>query len=89
MNFQLLLYVIGDTLRIEVTDTRSDRLPCPQRSTPDGEAGRGLLLVDALADRWGVAHGLRPRKTAWAELTFPPTESPKPNTPHSGPACAP
>ncbi|MEU3333510.1 ATP-binding protein [Streptomyces sp. NPDC006668] len=66
-NFQLLLYVVGATLRIEVTDTRGDRLPRPQALAPDGESGRGLLLVDALADRWGVTRDRPPRKTVWAE----------------------
>lgn len=69
-DFRLLLYVVGDTLRIEVTDTRGDRLPCPQHSAIDAESesGRGLLLVDALADRWGVVPGPPPLKTVWAEV---------------------
>ncbi|MFE6094241.1 ATP-binding protein [Streptomyces massasporeus] len=33
--------------------------------------GRGLLLVEALADRWGVRLGPVPRKTVWAELDLP------------------
>ena len=67
-DFRLLLHVVADTLRIEVTDTRGDRLPSPQLPGPDTESGRGLLLVDALADRWGVTPGPPPRKTVWAEL---------------------
>ncbi|MFD4262996.1 ATP-binding protein [Streptomyces sp. NPDC058534] len=74
-DFRLLLYVVGDTLRIEVTDTRGDRLPCPQQAAPDAESGRGLLLVEALADRWGVVPGLPPRKTVWAEVGTGPTGS--------------
>ncbi|WP_230396294.1 ATP-binding protein [Streptomyces blattellae] len=61
--------MVGDTLRIEVTDTRGDRHPHAQPTTPDSEAGRGLTLVAALADRWGVTQGLPPRKTVWAECT--------------------
>ncbi|MFI2431440.1 ATP-binding protein [Streptomyces sp. NPDC018693] len=72
-NFQLLLYVVGETLRIEVTDTRGDRLPRPQDATPGSEAGRGLTLVHALADRWGVSRGPSPRKTVWAECAAYPT----------------
>jgi hypothetical protein len=34
---------------------------------PDSESGRGLVIVEALADRWGVELGPRPRKTVWAE----------------------
>ncbi|WP_328872660.1 ATP-binding protein [Streptomyces sp. NBC_00287] len=88
-NFRLLLYVVGDTLRIEVTDTRGDQPPHPPHATPVGEAGRGLLLVTALADRWGVNRGLPPRKTVWAELTIPAPESPEPGAPRFGPTCAP
>ncbi|GGT37551.1 ATP-binding protein [Streptomyces chromofuscus] len=68
-DFRLTLYVVADTLRIEVTDTRVDRLPQPARPAPCADSGRGLLLVDALADRWGVTPGPHPRKTVWAEVT--------------------
>ncbi|MEU3841644.1 ATP-binding protein [Streptomyces sp. NPDC028635] len=67
-NFRLTLYVVGGTLRIEVTDTRGERLPevrCPEGMA---ESGRGLLLVEALADRWGVREERCPRKTVWAEI---------------------
>ncbi|WP_416977656.1 ATP-binding protein [Streptomyces sp. T028] len=74
-DFRLKLYVVGDTLRIEVTDTRGDRLPSAQRTAPDNESGRGLVLVDALADRWGVAEGPAPLKTVWAEVRTGPTGS--------------
>ncbi|WP_416985566.1 ATP-binding protein [Streptomyces sp. T028] len=79
-DFSLLLYVIADTLRIEVTDTRGDRMPCLQQAPGDGESGRGLLLVDAYADRWGVYEGLPPRKTVWAEVVL----APEPEISHSG-----
>ncbi|WP_374112846.1 ATP-binding protein [Streptomyces sp. MNU89] len=45
-------------VRVEVTDTRAERLPMPARPgerDADAESGRGLLLVAALADRWGWA----------------------------------
>ncbi len=71
-DFRLSLYVIGDTLRIEVTDTRAERLPSPRTPAPDAESGRGLLLVEALAHRWGVAEGRFPRKTVWAEVSCAP-----------------
>ncbi|MDH6489166.1 anti-sigma regulatory factor (Ser/Thr protein kinase) [Streptomyces sp. SAI-127] len=79
-DFRLTLYVVGDTLRIEVTDTRGDCLPRTEPPTSDAESGRGLMLVDALADRWGVAPGPRPRKTVWAEIDL----SPHPENPYSG-----
>ncbi|MFB7332539.1 ATP-binding protein [Streptomyces adustus] len=70
-NFRLTLYVVGDTLRIEVTDTRDDRRPRLQHPAEEAESGRGLLLVDALADRWGSTAGPLPRKIVWAELRLP------------------
>ncbi|MFC8085542.1 ATP-binding protein [Streptomyces sp. NPDC057340] len=73
-DFRLTLYVVGDTLRIEVTDTRGEELPRPQRPSPGAESGRGLLLVEALALRWGVTEGRFPRKTVWAELRCTPPE---------------
>ncbi|WP_373463756.1 ATP-binding protein [Streptomyces canus] len=72
--FRLTLYVVGGTLRIEVTDTRGNQLPqLPAAADESGESGRGLRIVDALADRWGVAHGPTPRKTVWAEIETHPT----------------
>ncbi|WP_435208072.1 ATP-binding protein [Streptomyces sp. bgisy034] len=67
-DFRLTLYAVGGALRIEVTDTRGDHLPRHTPTAPDAESGRGLLLVDALASRWGIAAGSYPRKTVWAEL---------------------
>jgi anti-sigma regulatory factor (Ser/Thr protein kinase) len=64
----LTLSVTG-TLRIAVTDTRAERLPrVTDCDTPDAETGRGLLLVEAYADRWGVDLGPAPGKTVWAEV---------------------
>ncbi|MEU2022712.1 ATP-binding protein [Streptomyces sp. NPDC016469] len=72
-DFRLSL-TVSDTarLRIELTDTRSDRLPVPDTPGPCAESGRGLLIVEALADRWGVEEGPVPRKTVWAELDLVP-----------------
>lgn len=67
-DFRLTLHPVGDVLRIEVTDTQGDRLPQRVRPAPDADSGRGLLLVDAFADRWGTAPGPAPRKTVWAEV---------------------
>ncbi|MFF8913616.1 ATP-binding protein [Streptomyces sp. NPDC015032] len=62
----------GALLRIEVSDARGECLPPDPADTavPDGvsESGRGLLIVGALADRWGASPGPFPRKTVWAEL---------------------
>lgn len=74
-SFRLTLSVVrAGTLRVEVADTRGDRLPDPARAGGDSlaESGYGLLLVEELADRWGVRCGPVPCKTVWAELDFDP-----------------
>ncbi|MGW1270533.1 ATP-binding protein [Streptomyces sp. NPDC002491] len=73
-SFRLTLSVTASgTLRVEVADTRGDHLPAPARAVTDGpaESGYGLLLVEELADRWGVRRGPAPCKTVWAELDSP------------------
>jgi anti-sigma regulatory factor (Ser/Thr protein kinase) len=70
-DFRLALLDRRTALRIEVTDTRGNELPRHRPPAPDAESGRGLLLVEALADRWGVQLGPVPRKTVWAELDLP------------------
>ncbi|MEU5146753.1 ATP-binding protein [Streptomyces yangpuensis] len=58
------------TLRIEVTDARRDRMPVLPQPV-GGETGRGLLIVAALADRWGVVPYPPSGKTLWAEADLP------------------
>ncbi|MGW6707861.1 ATP-binding protein [Streptomyces sp. NPDC054956] len=62
-----------DGLRVEV----SDGCPAPPRAArTDGggelaEGGRGLLLVEAVADRWGTEPNAT-GKTVWFECDAPP-----------------
>ncbi|WP_329573166.1 ATP-binding protein [Streptomyces sp. NBC_01361] len=70
-DFRLTLKLTStNTLRIEVTDTRGDSTPppLPQHPPLDAESGRGLVLIDALADHWGTTLGPMPTKSVWAEL---------------------
>ncbi|MFJ3309778.1 ATP-binding protein [Streptomyces sp. NPDC086549] len=69
-DFALRLTHTPDKIRIEIADARGERLPVLASTPPGGEAdtGRGLLLVDALAVRWGVETEPGPGKTAWAEI---------------------
>ena len=53
-------------VRVEVQD-RSDELPKVGQYQPDAISGRGLQIVAALADRWGV-HPTPPGKTVWFEF---------------------
>ncbi|MEW1778698.1 ATP-binding protein [Streptomyces sp. NPDC086777] len=57
-------------LRIAVTDAKGGQLPVvPTASAMDGETGRGLLMVGALADRWGTEPHPPGGKTVWAEVS--------------------
>ena len=73
-DFHLRLTLAKGTFRIEVTDTRAEKQPSPAPPAPDSlsESGRGLHLVAALADDWGVTpRPTAPGKTVWAELRVP------------------
>ncbi|MEE1766354.1 ATP-binding protein [Streptomyces sp. SP18BB07] len=73
-DFEVRLTANAGTLRVEVSDTRAERLlpPCPHEPPDDVESGRGLMLVAALADDWGATpRADAPGKTVWAGLTLP------------------
>ncbi len=61
-DFRLALTATPETLLIEVTDARGDRIPRIR------DAGLGLVIVEALANRWGVREGPLPGKVVWAEV---------------------
>ncbi|MFF2233752.1 ATP-binding protein [Streptomyces anulatus] len=68
-DFRLVLLLHPDRYRIEVTDTRPERLPSRMTTPPTDEtAGRGLLLVEAYADRWACTVRDAYTKTVWAEV---------------------
>ncbi|MER7765786.1 ATP-binding protein [Kitasatospora sp. NPDC096140] len=76
--------VVGDRLRIEVHDAGSGR-PSLRAASPDDECGRGLFLVNELAERWGCC----PRsggigKFVWVLVAPDPDPGPDP-----APALAP
>ncbi|WP_338898523.1 ATP-binding protein [Streptomyces sp. TG1A-60] len=63
----LLLLRAAAGVRVEVADG-SARLPSPREDLPpDSEGGRGLLLLDAVAHKWGVGPRLAGGKTVWFE----------------------
>ncbi|MFF8375219.1 ATP-binding protein [Streptomyces sp. NPDC015661] len=49
---RMLFAAEGSGVRVEVADA-SDRPPRPRHAEGDDTNGRGLELVDGLADRWG------------------------------------
>ncbi len=55
----------GDVIRVEVRDTQGDKRPylC---ADGQGTGGKGLVLVDALSDAWGVSPEVI-GKTVWVE----------------------
>jgi anti-sigma regulatory factor (Ser/Thr protein kinase) len=57
----------GERLRVAVRDASSER-PQPQPVEPSRPRGRGLLLVAALADAWGVLPAGDGGKVVWAVL---------------------
>ncbi|WP_340380337.1 ATP-binding protein [Streptomyces sp. SS7] len=77
-DFHLRLQVIAltQTVRIEVTDTRAERMPPRPDALPtpgaEDTGGRGLLLVAGLATRWDwhLRSDGGPGKTVWAECTL-------------------
>jgi anti-sigma regulatory factor (Ser/Thr protein kinase) len=63
----LAVSMSGTYLRIAVHDPDTRALPTLLDAAPEAEGGRGMALVNAVADRWGVQ--LRPdRKVTWCEL---------------------
>ncbi|MFJ4198852.1 ATP-binding protein [Streptomyces sviceus] len=73
-DFQLRLQLSPHTVRIEVTDTRTERQPpTPGQAaapSPESESGRGLLLVQELSQAWGITERSI-GKTVWAEVCLP------------------
>jgi anti-sigma regulatory factor (Ser/Thr protein kinase) len=70
-DFRLALLLLPPGFRIEVTDTRPERLP-PNPAFPllptDATSGRGLLLVQDYANRWGCTVNDAYTKRIWAEI---------------------
>ncbi|MET9913812.1 ATP-binding protein [Streptomyces sp. NPDC006476] len=69
-DFALRLEHRTDALRIEVADVRGDRPVAahPMTAATTADHGRGFVIVDALASRWGVADRPGPGKVVWAEI---------------------
>jgi anti-sigma regulatory factor (Ser/Thr protein kinase) len=64
--FRLTVDLQPMVVRVEVADAGGG-WPCPAPMDPTARGGRGLQIVDALSDGWGVER--RPAgKVVWAEL---------------------
>ncbi|MEU4353130.1 ATP-binding protein [Streptomyces virginiae] len=80
------LRVRGALLRCEVEDA-SPAGPVPGTPGPDAESGRGMELVDALAQDWG-SDRTRTGKTTWFELVIPDPNPDRDPHPHPDPGRA-
>jgi anti-sigma regulatory factor (Ser/Thr protein kinase) len=51
---RLRVMALSDLVRVEVCDSGPGFVPHPASAPLESPSGRGLYLVDQLADRWGV-----------------------------------
>ncbi|MFJ9774337.1 ATP-binding protein [Kitasatospora sp. NPDC101157] len=65
------------TLRIAVTDALSDPPRIAASPPADQPHGRGLRIIDRLANAWGTSPA-GAGKTVWAELGLPPADHHRP-----------
>ncbi|MFC4502246.1 MULTISPECIES: ATP-binding protein [Streptomyces] len=66
-----LLLKRREGVRVEVTDNHPE-LPTPPTTLDlESESGRGLFLLDAMVDRWGVSPASGGGKTVWFECDQP------------------
>ncbi|WP_037872534.1 ATP-binding protein [Streptomyces sp. NRRL S-37] len=70
VGLRLALDAAAGLVRVEVADAAATKPPpaSAPSSSPEGESGRGLLLVEALAVRWGWAPRRPVGKTVWADV---------------------
>jgi anti-sigma regulatory factor (Ser/Thr protein kinase) len=59
----------GGDVRVEVRD-RGGGSPRPLSPTPEEPSGRGLLIVEAMSDSWGVLRHAK-GKTVWFTVAAP------------------
>jgi anti-sigma regulatory factor (Ser/Thr protein kinase) len=65
--FRVHLTLTKSALRVEVTDARGECLPVQRTPDDEDQFGRGLMLIGALAARWGCEPCVV-GKTVWAEF---------------------
>ena len=87
---QVCLLTDGVRTLLEVWD-QAPGIPLIRDATGCEESGRGLVLIDAIADRWGWSPATgRPGKIVWAEMSLSlcaPSRASAPTSPDR-PTCA-
>jgi anti-sigma regulatory factor (Ser/Thr protein kinase) len=53
-DFELAILISQDQIRVEVSDHGQGQ-PVPRSPTPQEQSGRGLQIVQALSDTWGIS----------------------------------
>jgi anti-sigma regulatory factor (Ser/Thr protein kinase) len=69
-SFRLTVHRTPDEIRVEVTDHGAGT-PRMRSPGPDDPTGRGLRIVDALSEQWGVEPEVPSGKTVWFTLAAP------------------
>jgi anti-sigma regulatory factor (Ser/Thr protein kinase) len=67
-DFEILVECTSNELHVEIADT-GHGAPTVRRALPQDSSGRGLHIVETLADEWGVRPARSgPGKTVWFTL---------------------
>ncbi len=78
--FQVTVELADGTLRVEVTDSGGKYPAAGAMPPPSSSRGRGLPIVDNLADAWGITWSPpAPGKTVWFEIAVPSGSEPELN----------
>jgi anti-sigma regulatory factor (Ser/Thr protein kinase) len=69
-DFEIAIEISQPEIRIEARDTGEGR-PAPRSPTPSEPTGRGLRIVEAMSDDWGVVRSSS-GKTVWFTIASHP-----------------
>jgi anti-sigma regulatory factor (Ser/Thr protein kinase) len=67
--FHLSITTAPQSVRVEVTDVGAG-VPTVRSPGPTDPTGRGLKIVEAFSDDWGVEYGVPRDKTVWFKLAW-------------------
>ena len=82
MSFYVAVSRSEDEVRVEVTDSGSG-MPTMRRPGPNDPSGRGLQIVDMLADQWGIEPEVPAGKTVWFALAVSSAQTPEAREPRT------